>query len=111
MCIRDRWLTVGRHGSPWTAETARREAVRLLGLKAGGQDPATLRDHQKGVITVAELGARFLTDYVPQHCKASTASEYRRAVELFINSALGNHRLSDLQRADVARFHHDLRDL
>jgi integrase len=107
---RQRWLTIGRHGSPWTPDSARREALRLLGLKAAGQDPASERDYQKGVITVAALGARFLGEYVPQHCKPRTAYEYRRAVELFINPALGRHRISDVQRADVARFHHDLRD-
>src|ERR1700733_9401371 len=62
---RQRWITIGRHGSPWTPEPARAEAMRQLGLKAGGKDPASERDHQKGVITVAELGARFLRDYVP----------------------------------------------
>lgn len=108
---RQRWITIGRHGSPWTPDTARADAMRQLGLKAGGKDPASERDNQKGIITIAELGARFLKDYVPQHCKASTASEYKRAVELFINLELGHHRISDVMRADVARFHHDLRNL
>ena len=36
-------LTIGRHGSPWTPETARREAARLLlGIRAG-DDPAAAR--------------------------------------------------------------------
>src|SRR4051812_36807861 len=107
---RQRWITIGRHGSPWTADSARTEAIRLLGLKAGGQDPASDRDRQKGVITVAELGARFLNNYVPQHCKPSTAYEYRRAVELYINPSLGHHRISDVLRGDVASFHHNHRD-
>jgi integrase len=107
---RQRWITIGRHGSPWTTDNARREAQRLLGLKAAGQDPATARDRQKGVITVAELSARFLRDYVPQRCKRRTAYEYRRAVELFINPSLGRHRITDVLRADVAGFHHELRD-
>lgn len=107
---RQRWITIGRHGSPWTPDGARAEAKRLLGLKAAGKDPASERDRQKGVITVADLGARFLAQYVPQHCKPRTAHEYRRAVELFINPALGRHRISDLLRADVANFHHGLRD-
>jgi Arm DNA-binding domain/Phage integrase, N-terminal SAM-like domain len=107
---RQRWITIGRHGSPWTPETARREALRLLGLRAAGKDPALERDRRKGAITIAELGERFLQEYVPQHCKPRTAYEYRRAVELFINPALGRHRISDVLRADVATFHHDLRD-
>jgi integrase len=107
---RQRWLTIGRHGSPWTPDNARSEAIRLLGLKAGGNDPASDRDRQRGAITIAELGSRFLTEYVAQHCKANTAYEYRRAVELFINPALGRHRISDVLRADVASLHHALRD-
>lgn len=35
-----RRYTIGRHGSPWTPDTARTEARRLLGLVAGGTDPA-----------------------------------------------------------------------
>jgi integrase len=107
---RQRWLTIGRHGSPWTVETARREALRLLGLRAAGQDPATLRDRQKSAITVAELGTRFLTEYVPQHCKPRTAEEYRRAVQLFIDPVLGQQRICDVARPDVARLHHRFRD-
>ena len=38
-----RKLTIGRHGSPWTPETARREARRLLGLVGTGADPPPIR--------------------------------------------------------------------
>jgi hypothetical protein len=31
--------SIGRHGSPWTCETARKEAQRLLGALVGGGDP------------------------------------------------------------------------
>src|SRR5471032_1438041 len=33
---RQRWHTIGRHGAPWTPETARGEAKRLLGSVADG---------------------------------------------------------------------------
>jgi integrase len=69
------------------------------------------RDRQKGIITVAELGDRFLRDYVPRHLKQSSASEYRRAVELFINADLGHHRISDLTRSDIAAFHNSLANI
>jgi len=36
---RQRLLTIGTAGAPWTPETARREAKRLLGLVAAGSDP------------------------------------------------------------------------
>jgi integrase len=107
---RQRWLTIGRHGSPWTPDTARREALRLLGLKAAGSDPATARDRQKGAITVAELADRFLREHVARHCKARTEEEYQRAVEVYIKPGLGRHRITDLNRADVAQFHHQHRN-
>src|SRR6202047_5689375 len=40
---RQRFFTIGPHGSPWTPEKARREAKRLLGLVADGKDPADER--------------------------------------------------------------------
>ena len=36
---RQRFVTIGRHGSPWTPDKARKEAKRLLGLVADGKDP------------------------------------------------------------------------
>jgi hypothetical protein len=40
---RPRWHTIGRHGAPWTPDTAREEARRLLGDVARGQDPAATK--------------------------------------------------------------------
>jgi len=34
-----RWFTIGRHGSPFTVEAARTEALRLLGQLVVGEDP------------------------------------------------------------------------
>ena len=36
---KQRIMSLGRHGSPWTVEEARKEAKRLLGLVASGRDP------------------------------------------------------------------------
>ena len=75
-----------------------------------GRDPASARDAAKAALTIAELGLRFLHEYVPVHCKPSTAYEYRRAVELLINPVLGKTKIPDLVRADVSRFHHAFRN-
>jgi integrase len=37
---RQRMYTIGRHGSPWTPDLARKEALRLLSLVVSGTDPA-----------------------------------------------------------------------
>jgi hypothetical protein len=65
---RQRWITIGRHGSPWTPNTARTEALRLLAARAAGHDPAIERDRQKAGLTVADLGERFLEEYAAKHC-------------------------------------------
>ena len=82
---RTRRMALGQHGLV-TAEIARREANRMLGaVRGGGDDPATLRDLERQAATVQELGARFLKEHVAVRCKPTTAYEYRRAVEFFIN--------------------------
>lgn len=50
-----RWHTIGRHGAPWTPDTARDEARRLLGEVAKGADPATDKRAKREAATVAEL--------------------------------------------------------
>ena len=55
-----------------------------------------------------ELGRRFLDEYVPAHCKASTAAEYRRSVELFVEPRIGRRPVPDIQRSDIAALHHDM---
>ena len=44
------------------------------------------RDADCKAATLKALGERFLDEYVPTHCKLSMAYEYRRSVELFIDS-------------------------
>src|SRR5262245_30961141 len=51
---RQRFLTIGRHGAPWTPETARKEARRLLGEIAAGRDPADAKKARKGAPTFSE---------------------------------------------------------
>lgn len=48
-----RWHTIGRHGAPWTPETARAEALRVLGEVAKGADPAAAKAAANAAPTVA----------------------------------------------------------
>jgi Arm DNA-binding domain len=52
---RQRWATIGRHGSPWTPDLARAEALRLLGEVARGGDPAGAKKEARTAATVGEL--------------------------------------------------------
>src|SRR5690348_2244655 len=72
-----RKVTIGRHGSPWTPDTARREAKRLLGLVENGADPAADKAAGQKAPTMAELAERFLNEHVESKRKLSTARVYR----------------------------------
>ncbi|MFC1491831.1 tyrosine-type recombinase/integrase [Nitrospinota bacterium] len=102
---RQRWATIGRHGSPWTPDTARTEARRLLGEVAGGKDPSTTRDQVRGTPTMVHLAERFLAEHVEAKTKPRTIDEYRRLMEKFILPDLGRFRVPDVTRADVMRLH------
>ena len=101
-----RKLTIGRHGSPWTAETARREARRLLGLVEAGADPARDKAARQAAPTVAQLAERFLGEHVEAKRKVSTAAEYRRLLDSIVLPALGRRKAADITRLDVAKLHH-----
>jgi integrase len=105
-----RKLTIGRHGSPWTAEMARAEAKRLLGMVEGGADPAADRIARKEAPTVADLAERFLAEHADAKRKASTALEYRRLLDRIILPALGGRKVMDVTRHDTAKLHHGLRE-
>ena len=105
---RTRRATFGRHG-PMTPDQARSKAVALLASIREGGDPSQERLEARGSPTLEKIGERFLAEHVAHRCKASTAGEYRRSIELFINPALGKRRVCDISRADVATLHHEMR--
>ena len=103
-----RRLSIGPHGS-WTTEMARKEAASLLGRVASGEELPTQYQSKARQATIADLGNRFLEEYVPFHLKPTTQIEYRRSVEYFINPALGELAITEVERNDVAEFHLSLR--
>lgn len=75
-----RWFTIGQHGRI-TADEARAAALEILALTKKGIDPREADAKRKAEPVMAELGRRFLEEYVPVHCKPSTQAEYRRSVK------------------------------
>ena len=102
---KQRVFTIGLHGSPWTVETARKEARRLLGEVARGTDPAALRDKMAAAPTLAAFSERYLAEVSDTHKKASTASHERRALNQHILPRLGARKVAEIDRGDVARIH------
>lgn len=59
---RQRTYTIGRHGSPWTPDTARTEALLLLSKIVQGGDSSAEKQARRGAITVADLCDTYLAD-------------------------------------------------
>ena len=104
-----RWFTIGPHG-PLTPDEARTRALEVLAEAKKGIDPRTAEAAREAEPAMADLGKRFLEEYVPDHCKKSTQLEYARSVSLFVDPVIGKLRVAEVQRKDIAALHHDLRD-
>ena len=101
-----RKLTIGKHGSPWTPETARTEAKRLLAIVAQGKDPAAAKSES---LTVGQLCDRYLaaaraglvvTRFKRPKRQTAVAIDEGR-VSRHIKPLIGKIQTSVLRRADV----------
>ena len=99
-------MTIGPHDAV-SATYARVRAAEIITDARAGKNP---KGRRSSAPTMRALGERFLKEYVPNHCKPSTAAEYRRSVEHFINPRIGKLRVTDVQRSNIAALHHDLRE-
>jgi len=102
---RQRWVKIGHHGDPWTPETARREATRILGLAAGGVDVTLPRERARALPTMKEFAGRYMTEYGTAHLKASTQEIYQFNIDNHVIPTLGKLRVDRVQRADVEGLH------
>ncbi len=97
-----RKLTIGKHGSPWTPETARIEAKRLLAEVAAGRDPATARQQERAALTFGELIDLYLAEGAG-HKKASTLKVDRGRIEHHLRPLLGKLRFDRIGRTEIER--------
>jgi integrase len=95
-----RKLTIGKHGSPWTPETARTEAKRLLAEVAAGRDPAAARQQERNALTFGELIDLYLAEG-GDHKKASTLKADRGRIEHHLRPLLGKLRTDRITRVGV----------
>ncbi len=102
-----RRITIGKHGSPWTPETARKEAIHLLGEVARGSDPVQARKAEAGSMSIAELCDLYLTEGVG-HKKPSTIKNDRGRIEHHIKPLIGRLRTDKMTRTDVERMMRDV---
>jgi integrase len=112
---RQRFLRIGRHGSPWTPETARDEAQRLLGEVAKGGDPAADKvSRRRGATSITDLCDQYLADAEAGRLltrrkvakRESTLVSDRGRIARHIKPLLGHLPVSAVTRADVEAMMH-----
>jgi len=102
---RQRWYLIGRHGAPWTALTAREQAVRILMQARLGGDPAADQRQQQYADTVASLWALYHERVATPSKKARSVAEDEALARDYILPVFGNRSVREIVRADVARWH------
>lgn len=113
---RQRFLTIGRFGAPWTPDMARDEARRLLGEVVKGRDPAGEKAARRKAVTVADLCSLYLADAQAGRLlvrggkakKPLTLASDRGRIEGHIIPLLGNFAVRAVTREDVEHFMHQV---
>ncbi|MCC3862525.1 tyrosine-type recombinase/integrase [Pseudemcibacter aquimaris] len=103
-------VIIGRHGI-FTTERARNQAIVLLGEIKAGADPQKEKSQRRQELYVTQLAERYMEEHVTPHCKPSTRDGYRRYLDKHILPFFGDMKIRDVQRSDVAEFHHSLRHI
>lgn len=115
---RSRRFTIGRHGAPWTPETARKKARDVLMAVANGQDPGEEKQEARTAPTMAELCERYLAaaeaGRLPTRRsgtkKASTIATDRSRIAAHVLPLLGKRTVRSITPADLEHFMHDVAD-
>ena len=105
-----RWSTIGKHGTPWTPETARQRAAEMLREVALGEDPHVEKLRRRSDMTVTEL-IRAYTEHGPTDKPNKRTSSWqadRSNLERHVIPLLGRRLLSELASADIARFQREV---
>ena len=101
---RQRKRSIGQHGSPWSPDAARTEALQILSRASRGEDVASVVADQPGM-AVDDLIDRFLSEHVETKRKKSTQSNYRSLMDVHVRPALGRKLAKDIGYLDVAKLH------
>jgi integrase len=103
-------FTIGVHGSPWTADTARKRAQEALDSVRQGQNPAVEKKAARAALTIAELIDRYLEEgpATKANKRASTWAIDGSNLNSHIRPLLGQKIANTLSKADAARAIQDI---
>jgi len=98
---RTRRVSLGAHGSPWTADLARKKAQQMLLAARTGGNPAAELDERRRNPTVAMVCQRYLDEYACVRKKPRSVAEDRRIIDRKIIPNIGALKIASLTRRDV----------
>ena len=107
---RQRWITIGQHGSPWTVETAREEAQRIWGQIRAGVNIVAVRESKRNPATITDLCERFLDEHSRQHNKPLTVLGYERNNRNHIFPLIGDRTVAEITRTDIEELKRTIRE-
>lgn len=99
-----RRVTLARVGDV-TPDQARTLAEKVRGSIAHGVDPAAIKANERRAHTLRELAAMFLAEHVEAKRKASTAEQYRDALDRLVLPELGTRKAGKITVAEIAKLH------
>ena len=102
-----RWFTIGRHGAPWTPETARARARQILENTRAGEEP---REGHKPTGHTFESVFNLFIEGHSGHLKPSTATEYKRVARKSLFPHFGAKDFSQITRAECVALHRRMQD-
>ncbi len=104
-----RWITIGKHGSPWTLTIARKEARRLLSDIAAGIDPGLEKRKKKEIPDIKKLAEEFLEEH-GHKLRPVSLREYKRYVWNYIIPEFGKYKVTEIDKQLVSRAHNKWKD-
>ena len=95
-------FTIGEHGSPWTPDQARKEALRLAGMVRQGVDPREdQRQKRKATVALAfdKYAEAFVDGYLKVHWKRW--KEAKRILDRDVVPVFGRRPLTSITKGDI----------
>ena len=80
-------ITIGKHGSPWTAETARRKALSLLAMVRNGVNPMLAKREARHAATSLAFDA-YAASFVEKYAKREGLRSIYQIESGFIEQAI-----------------------
>jgi integrase len=92
------------------ADEARKVAKDKLAAIRLGDDPLAQRAQERAAVPLHDLAVQFLKLHVEAKRKTNTNALYSHILYKHVLPKLGRHKAVDIQKADLNRLHHSLRD-